>query len=154
MKKAISILMMLVLALSLVACGKDGGSTNTDGDDKNPVNAGVETKDSIAEVAATYGLNLESTEQQPMSEERATAAQLGAALHDYLKGVTYFGYNPTEKITYADLKAQIGVDATAYYAEDYDQQSFLWLAGDNETAKFLASFVDGLLYAVGGTNLP
>lgn len=46
MKKALSILMILVLALSLVACGTDDGKTN--GDSTDPVDAGVETKDSIA----------------------------------------------------------------------------------------------------------
>ncbi len=153
MKKAISILMILVLALSLVACGTDGDAGKVNGDSTDPANNGAEVKDSIAEVAAAYGLNLESTDQQSMSEDRATTAQLGSVMHDYLKGVTYFGYDPTEKITYADLKEQIGVDATTYYAEDSIKQSFLWLASDNTTAKFLATFVDGLLYAVGAVNL-
>lgn len=151
MKKALSILMILVLALSLVACGTDDGKTN--GDSTDPVDAGVETKDSIAEVAATYGLNLESTDQQPMSEERATTAQLYSVMHDYLNGVTLFGYDPAEKITYADLKEQIGVDATTYYAEGTIKQSFVWEASDNSTAKFLATFVDGLLYGTGSANL-
>lgn len=88
-----------------------------------------------------------------MSEERATTAQLDSVMHDYLKGVTYFGYDPTEKITYADLKEQIGVDATIYYAEGTIKQSFVWEASDNSTAKFLATFVDGLLYGTGSANL-
>lgn len=143
MRKVISILLILAMGVALVSCSNGG-------DDQSE--AGTQSKDPIQEVAATYGLDLESTEQQQMSTERATAEQLGNAMHGYLKDVTYFGYDPDEKITYADLKAQIGFDATVYYAES-GKQSFLWLASDDSTAKFLATFVDGLLYAVGSVNI-
>ncbi len=139
MKKTLAILMLAVFMLSLVSCG--GGKT--------------ENTDPIAAAAETYGLDLASTEEQQMSAERTTREKLNQMVHEYLKGNNYFDGTELENVTYADLKEQLGVDASYYYFEDalVSKQSFVWIAGDNDKAKFIASFSEGKLYATGSTNV-
>lgn len=67
----------------------------------------------------------------------------------------YFSGTDMENITYADLKEQLGVDASIYQYEGggYEKQNFIWQAGDDKTAKFIATFSEGKLYGSGSTNV-
>ncbi len=141
MKKTLTILLALLLIFSLAACGGGGGSKG----------------DTIDSIAKTYNLDLTSEEQQPMSTESPSSETLSTVVHDFLKDNTFFFETDMENTTYADIKAQIGVDASYYYFEDalVQKQNFLWVAEDDETVKLLISFSasDGKLYAAGSTNI-
>lgn len=152
MKKALVIFMVCLFTFSLVACGKD-----KDGK-KDPKDSTQETSapaDSIEEVAKTYNLDLKSTEQQKMSDERTTKEQLAKIVHEYFKDVTFLDGTEMANVTYADIKAQLGVDASIYYFEDalVTKQCFIWQASDSDNAKFLATFSEGKLYAIGSSNV-
>lgn len=146
-KKLIILVLALTMLLALTACGGESGS----GDSKNDATPA----DPIAAVAETYGLDLKSTEIQEMTSDRADCATLSSVAHDYLEGNTFFSGTDLENITYADLKNEIGVDASTYNFDDglMEGNVFIWKAGDNDTASFLAQFCDGKLYATGSANL-
>lgn len=90
-----------------------------------------------------------------MSEERADSSALSAVVHDVLQDFTFFSGSELENLTYDDLKEEIGVDASTYNLEDSssEQQAFTWVAGDDETVKFMAVFSEGKLYATGTANV-
>lgn len=134
-KKLLTLAMALMMVLSLVACGGDGG----------------EKSKPVEEV---YGLDLASTEEQPMSSERAESAALYSAVKGHFGDMTMFSSTEFEKMTYDDLKELLGVDASYYfYDENSSAKAFVWLTSDNETAKLAFWFRDTELYALGSTNL-
>ncbi len=111
--------------------------------------------DPIQTVAETYGLDLASTAEQSMSSERATKDQLSALKHDFFKDTMMFERTEFADLTYDDIKAQLGVDASYYYFEDalVEKQCFVWQADGNDAAKILISFTNGILYGLGSANI-
>ena len=98
MKKMLSLVLTLLMVFSLAACGGgDGGS-------------GGGKKDS-----GLPGIDMKSTEVQTVSADRATLDVLNETFFTYLGGLNYFTIDePQSKMTYADLKAHIGVDCSEY----------------------------------------
>lgn len=144
MKKALLIVMAFLMVISVAACGGNGD------------NGGNDAKvDPIEAVVQTYSLDLASTEEQKMSDQRATKEQLSALKHDFFKDTMMFEGTEFESLTYADIKEQLGVDASYYYFEDalVTKQCFVWQAEGNDNAKVLISFTDGKLYGLGSANI-
>lgn len=136
LKTLATILLTLTMLFALTACGGT-----------------KESKDPIADVAETYNLDLTSSDVQEMSADRAESATLSSLVHDYFEDVTFFSGTDKEKLTYNDLKEQIGVDASNYYL-DGSRHVFTWIASDDEVRKFAAWFgAEGELYAIGSSNL-
>ena len=137
MKKFFAMLLALVMVLSLAACG--GGSGG--GEESKPVEE-------------VYGLDLESTAEQPMSEERGERDALYTAYKDHFGDVTMFSGTEFAKMTYNDLKELLGVDASYYYYdENSSAQTFVWQTSDSETAKLAFFFRFDELYALGSSNM-
>lgn len=137
MRKFFALLLALTMVLSLAACGGSGS-----GGEKSP---------SVEEI---FGLDLESTEEQPMSEERGERDALYAAVKDYFGDMTLFSGSDFEKMTYDDVKELLGVDATYYYYdEDASAQAFIWKTSDYENASMGFWFRDGHLSARGASNM-
>lgn len=143
MKKFFAILLALTMILSLAACGGGNGSNdNGDSDEKS---------ESVEEI---YGLDLESTEKQPMSEERGERDAIYTAVKEHFGDVTFFYGTDFANMTYDDLKELIGVDASYYYYdEDSSAQTFVWETSDYENALQAFYFQDGELYALGSSNM-
>lgn len=141
MTKAILMIMAVVLAISFTACG-DKKQNDTKGD----------VMDTLV---STYSLDLKSTNEQAMSTERATKDKLSALKHDFFKDCMMFEGTEYESLTYSDIQAELGVDASCYYFEDglVEKQCFVWMADGDDTAKLLISFTDGKLYGLGSANI-
>lgn len=134
--RILSLLLALVLALSLTACGGGGGG-----------------KDDTADVFAD--IDMTSTTEQAVCDERASMDVLSETFNTYLGGLNYFVGTDMEKLTYADLKGHIGVDCTAYLYDDMMSRGvYIWKADGRDTA-YLSLFLDssGKLVAAGATNL-
>ena len=135
MKKLIALLMALTLALALCACGGGGG------------------KDTSSDVFAD--IDMTSTTEQTVCEDRATVDVLSETFKTYLGGLNYFAGTDMEKLTYADLKEHIGVDCTTYlYDDTMSRGVYIWKADGNDNA-YLSLFLDsdGKLVAAGAVNL-
>lgn len=146
MKKALLIIMTFLMVISVTACGgNDGGNGGGKDTPADPLKTAVET----------YGLDLASTEEQTMSSERATKDQLSALKHEFFKDTMMFEGTEFEKLTYADIKEEFGVDASYYCFEDdlVEKQCFVWQADGNDAAKILISFTNGILYGLGSANI-
>ncbi len=131
-KRWLTLVLALVMALGLVACG---------GEKAKPVEE-------------VYGLDLNSTEEQPMSSERAPRETLYNAVKGRFGDMTMFLGTNFEKMGYNDVKEVLGIDATYFfYDEDSAAQAFVWLTSDSETSKLAFWFRNGELYALGSTNL-
>lgn len=141
MKKFFPMLLALTMVLSLAACGvSDTGDSGS-----------AEESESVVEV---YGLDLESTEEQPMSEERGEREALYTATKDHFGDVTMFSGTDFAKMTYDDLKELLGVDASYYYYdENSSAQTFVWESNDKENAKLAFFFRFDELYALGSSNM-
>ena len=134
--RVLSFLLALVLALSLTACGGGGGY-----------------KDDTADVFAD--IDMTSTTEQAVCDERASMDVLSETFNTYLGGLNYFVGTDMEKLTYADLKGHIVVDCTAYLYDDMMSRGvYIWKADGRDTA-YLSLFLDssGKLVAAGATNL-
>lgn len=141
MKKALLIILALAMVFSMAACGGGGKAE--------------ETRQTAID---TYNLDVKSTEEQPMSSERATKDQLKALKNDYFKGTMLFlEGSEFENVTYGDVKEYLGVDASYYYYEDslVEKQCFVWQAEEDDNARLLVSFQDsdGKIYGIGSSNL-
>ncbi len=138
MKKLLAMLLALMMVFTLAACG---GGGNGGGDASKPVEE-------------VYGLDLESTEEQPMSAERGERDAIYTAVKDHFGDVTMFSSTEFAKMTYNDLKELIGVDASYYYYDaDSSAQVFVWETSDYETAKIAFWFRFDELYALGSSNM-
>lgn len=137
MKKLVALLLVVVMALSLAACGAPATKAPEDG--------------------SSFGIDLTKEGTQTMGEEMATVEVLKKTAEEYLEGGTLFAYSNDTR-TYGDFKAYIGVDANEYqYNEDQNQRTYIWKASDDSTAWFAAIFQekDGnwTLYASSSANL-
>lgn len=106
-------------------------------------------------VAEAFGLDLESTKEQPMSEQRGERDAIYTAVKGHFGDVTFFSSDsPFAKMTYEDLKELIGVDATYYYYdEDAAAQTFVWETCDYKNAKVAFFFRFDELYARSAINM-
>lgn len=148
MKKLLALMMVLMMVFALAACGSDGGSDNgTDGGNKAAVTDGSD-----------LGIDMDAAGVQKMSDDRASKAKLIDTRDVWLEGRFSFILD-TDKKTYKDFADYIGCNAAEYeYAEEDMERRYTWIAEEDETAKFLAVFIEGgdgnwYLYSVGSTNL-
>lgn len=142
MKKALLIILALMMVISVTACGggDDGGKD------------GGEKADALQTAIDTYKLDMESSEEQAMSEERATKDALSALKHDYFKDTMMFEDTEFEDVTYGDIKDELGVDASYYYCNG-EEQCFVWQADESDASKLLISFLDGKIRGLGSANI-
>lgn len=134
MKKSITLVLAALMMLSLAACG--GGSKDKGG--------------------ALPGIDMKSTDTQTVTSDRATLEVLNETFFTYLGGLNYFTIDePQSKMTYADLKAHIGVDCSEYrYDADYQRGIYTWYAAEDEACALNLFFGDdGKLVAAGAYNL-
>ena len=134
MKKSITLVLAALMMLSLTACG--GGSKDKGG--------------------ALPGIDMKSTDTQTVTSDRATLEVLNETFFTYLGGLNYFTIDePQSKMTYADLKAHIGVDCSEYrYDADYQRGIYTWYAAEDEACALNLFFGDdGKLVAAGAYNL-
>lgn len=89
-----------------------------------------------------YGIDLDSTDTQPMAEGGPTHDQLQETVYGWLKGMTMFMITSEYSgLTYADFVEHIGCDAQEYrYKSLGHQRVYTWVATDKEYAKFGAFF--------------
>lgn len=131
MKKLLTLTLALLMLLSLAACG--GGK-----DDVLP------------------GIDMKSTDIQPVTSDRAELAVLQETFVTYLGGTNYFDFDsPQAKMTYADVKAHIGVDCSEYrYDETYQRGIYTWYSAEDDACSLNLFFGnDGKLMAAGAYNL-
>ena len=136
MKKSIALMLAVLMTLSLAACGGGGGSSDKGG--------------------ALPGIDMKSTDTQTVTSDRATLEVLNETFFTYLGGLNYFTIDePQSKMTYADLKAHIGVDCSEYrYDADYQRGIYTWYAAEDEACALNLFFGDdGKLVAAGAYNL-
>lgn len=144
MKKFLALIMALMMVFALAACGSDGSS---DDGGKAAVTDGSD-----------LGMDMDAAGVQKMSDDRASKAKLIDTRDVWLEGRFSFLLDEDKK-TYADFAEYIGCNAAEYeYAEEDMERRYTWIAEEDETAKFLAIFVEGgdgnwYLYSVGSTNL-
>ena len=133
MKKSIALVLAMLMTLSLTACG--GGGTKDTG---------------------LPGIDMKSAEVQTVSSDKATLEVLNETFFTYLGGLNYFTDSDAQsKLTYADLKAHIGVDCSEYqYQEEYQRGVYTWYAAEDEACALNLFFGDdGKLVAAGAYNL-
>lgn len=139
MKKALHIILALTMVFSVTACGGGDGGSNA-------------KADALQTAIETYNVDMESAEEQPMSEDRATKEQLSALKHDFFNDTMMFSGTEFEDLTYGDIKDELGVDASYYYLNT-EEQCFVWQAEESDSSKLLISFLDGKLYGLGSANI-
>ena len=147
MKRFFAILLAILMVFSLAACGGDKEDAGSDGGNKAAVTDGSD-----------LGIDLNAAGVQKMSDDRAPMDKLVETRDVWLEGRFTFVLD-TDKKTYADFAEHIGCNAAEYeYAEEDMERRYTWIAEGDETAKFLAVFVEGgdgnwYLYSVGSTNI-
>lgn len=159
MKKLFALLLVFALAFGLAGCGTtDSGKTDVNEppvDDAPGSEPPVDEPPAAETVAERYNLDLQSTEVQPMSEDRADIGVLIETSETFLGGEMYFPDTEYENLTYDDLAEHIGCDASEYYFDaDNDAECYTWYAGGDRTGSALAIWIcDGTLYYLGAVNL-
>lgn len=155
MKKLFAILLVLTMILSFAACADSDKSDDTTANDKsNTENSNDDGGEKVTPVEEIFGLDLASTEEQPMSSERGERDAIYAAVKAYFGDALIFSGTDFAKMTYHDLKELIGVDASYYYYNaETSEQTFVWLTSDHETAKLAFSFRFDELYGMGSSNM-
>ena len=144
MKKLIAMLLALVMMLGMVACG-GGEETAQQGG-----NEGVD-------LAAKYGIDMEASGEQKMSDERVSKELLQEVRDVWLKRQISFAFDPDPK-TYEDFVEYIGCDASYYsYNPKNGWRTFSWEADGYPETRFVAIFQDSgdgyFLYAASGQYL-
>jgi len=150
MKKFAIIILSILLIVGLVACGDKGDSSQVSEASKasetsKPSEAGKpsetgepsEASDSAAE-KNPYNLDYESTELQPMSEDKkASVETLRETAKEWLEGRSMFAGTKFADYTYEDVAEHIGVDATYYYYnEQWPGRTYSWYAEDDNDVSF------------------
>lgn len=136
MKKSIALVLAMLMTLSLTACGGGGGSSDKGG--------------------ALPGIDMKSTDTQTVTSDRATLEVLNETFFTYLGGLNYFTDSDAQsKLTYAELKAHIGVDCSEYqYQEEYQRGVYTWYAEEDDACCLSLFFGDnGKLIAASAYNL-
>ena len=103
-KKIFCMFMVVFMCFSIIACG---GKSD--------------------EAKEKYKLDYESTDVQPISEERASADVLKETEYEWLEGETIFpDGHPYSDLTYEDFVKHIGVDASQYqYSSDFGGRMYI-----------------------------
>ena len=101
-----------------------------------------------------YNLNLESTESQMVSENRADESVLKETFMDFFGELNYFFAAEQANFTLDDVIAHIGVDPSEYrYDAEREAQIYSWYAAKSKAKVLHVWFKDGKLYACGAYNL-
>ena len=101
-----------------------------------------------------YNLDLESTEAQTISENRADESVLKETFKEYFGGLNYFFAAEQADLTFEDVIAHIGVDPSQYcYDAGRDAQIYSWYAAESKKRVLHVWFNDGKLYARGAYKL-
>lgn len=89
-----------------------------------------------------YGIDLASSQIQPMSRELPTHDVLQETVYGWLRGTTIYVYSEEyHQLTYADFANHIGCDATEYFFSTRDNaRVYTWRASDKPNAKFSVFF--------------
>lgn len=154
MKKFFAILLVLTMILSFAACAVSDKSDDKTTNDKSNNENSSDEGEKVTPVEEIFGLDLASTEEQPMSSERGERDAIYAAAKNYFGDALVFSGTDFAKMTYNDLKELIGVDASYYYYNaESSEQTFVWLTSDYENAKLAFSFRFDELYAMGSSNM-
>lgn len=134
MKKLIAMLMAMTMLLSLCACGKSSG---------------IGSGDSAASIDVFANIDMNSTEEQDVSAERADADVLEKALKDL------YGDDGLKKLSYDEVKEMIGMDCSTYFFDtDKDKGVYIWKTeGENPGCLNLVFDSDGKLSMAGAINL-
>ncbi|NMA17376.1 MAG: hypothetical protein GX939_01210 [Clostridiaceae bacterium] len=142
MKKLAIVIIGILLIAGLVACGGKGDSGQVSeaskaseaGKASEVSEAGKAGETSKASDPAVdknpYNLDYESTEIQPMSEDkRASVETLRETAFEWLEGRIMFVGTKFADYTYEDVAEHIGVDATYYYYnEHWPGRTYSWYA--------------------------
>lgn len=107
-----------------------------------------------------YGIDLNSTEIQKMSENRTTHDVLQETVYGWLKGTTmFFSLTDMANLTYDDFVNHIGNDANEFYFDQsYEGRVYIWHASDREFSKLVVTFRKNLndewvVYASSSTQI-
>ena len=101
-----------------------------------------------------YNLDMESTEAQAVSGNRAGKSVLIETFKEYFGGLNYFFAAEQADFTLEDVIAHIGVDPSEYrYDAEREAQIYSWYAAKKHTRVLHVWFKDGKLYACGAYNL-
>ncbi len=101
-----------------------------------------------------YNLDIESTDFQPMSRERATKTVLKETFTEYFGGLNYFFGTERVNLTYEAVVAHIGVDPSGYrYDAAQQAQLYSWYSAESSACVLHVWFRCGKLYACGAYNL-
>ncbi len=134
MKKFAVVIICILLIAGLVACGGKGDSGQVS--KASETSETSKTVDSAAE-KNPYNLDYESTEFQPMSDEKASVETLRETAKEWLEGRQKFAGTKFADYTYEDVAEHIGVDATIYYYDDQlSGRKYVWEAEDDITVWF------------------
>ena len=147
MKKFAIVIIGILLIVGLVACGGkgDSGQVSEAGKASEAGQASEAGKASEASKASDpavdknpYNLDYESTEIQPMSEDkRASVETLRETAFEWLERRQIFVGTKFADYTYEDVAEHIGVDATYYYYnEHWPGRTYSWYAEGNDNVSF------------------
>ena len=112
------------------------------------------------DIKKKYGIDLNSSEIQKMSDVLTTHAVLQETVYGWLNGTTML-YSLTDKagLKYADFAEHIGNDANEYFFDTRsNSRAFTWMASDKQYARFTAFFRenaegDWVIYASGSAQI-
>ena len=101
-----------------------------------------------------YNLDLESTEAQTISENRADESVLKETFTEYFGGLNYFFAAEQADFTFEDVIAHIGVDPSQYcYDAGRDAQIYSCYAAKSKARVLHVWFKHGKRYGSGAYNL-
>ena len=101
-----------------------------------------------------YNLDMESTEAQAVSDNRAEKSVLIETFKEYFGGLNYFFAAEQADFTLGDVIAHIDVDPSEYrYDAEREAQIYSWYAAKSKARVRHVWLKDGKLYACGAYNL-
>ena len=101
-----------------------------------------------------YNLDMESTETQAVSDNRADESVLKETFKEYFGGLNYVFAAEQADFTFEDGIAHIGVDPSTYrYDAERKAQIYSWYAAKSKASVLHVWFKAGKLYACGAYNL-
>lgn len=124
--------MLIVMSLSLAACGKKS-------DTKEPE---PEAEKSIEEI---YNLDMKLEQKQPMSDKLVNTEKLSSVYNETFGGNRFVDDDDENAgMTYKDLAKIMGVDATVYeYYASGDYQVFYWNSSEDSNVYMKVYFNAG-----------
>ena len=111
-------------------------------------------EDDTMSIDNPYNLDMESTEVQAVSGNRAEKSVLIETFKEYFGGLNYFFAAEQADFTLEDVIAHIGVDPSEYrYDAEREAQIYSWYAAKSKASVLHVWFKDNKLYACGAYNL-